>query len=122
MPASTRSVFARHPAFPRWALAPTRTLPAVHPSERRCSLPRLRLFTHSAVKPDVPNYVDLDYTEHMTGGLSASRSSELAMLLRLRKYQKYLADNPCRVWVLRFGVPTRALPVLSCFFFQSLLT
>jgi hypothetical protein len=44
------------------------------------------LSTCSAVKPDVPNYVGLDYTEYMPEGLSACPSSQLPMFSRLRRY------------------------------------
>jgi hypothetical protein len=82
MPASTRSVlFARRPAFPCRASAPTRTLPAV-PSVRTPPLAPT-LSTPSAVKPDVPDCVGLDYTEHMPVGLSACQS---LMFSRLRRY------------------------------------
>jgi hypothetical protein len=44
------------------------------------------LSTPSAVKPDVPNCVGLDFTEHMPEGLSACKSSRLPMFSRLRRY------------------------------------
>jgi hypothetical protein len=78
--------------------------------------------TPSAVKPDVPNCVGLDYTEHMPAKSSASRSCELVMLFCLRRYQEYFAENPCRACVCYVSVclPERSL----CFpsFPKSLLT
>jgi hypothetical protein len=42
------------------------------------------LSTHFAVKPDVPNYEGLGYTEHMPGGLSACNSCQPPMFSRLK--------------------------------------
>jgi hypothetical protein len=78
--------------------------------------------THSAVKPDVPNCVGLDYTEHMPAGSSASRSCELAMLFCLRRYQEYFAENPCRACVYHVSVCLPERSLCSRSFPKSLLT
>jgi hypothetical protein len=59
------------------------------------------LSTHCAVKPDVPNYVGLDYTEPMPGGLSACESCQPPVFSPLRRYQEshiVLRQRRLRLW------------------------
>jgi hypothetical protein len=80
------------------------------------------LFTHSAVKADVPNCVGVDHTDHMPGGLSAFKSAQHPMFFRLRRYREYFAHNPSRAWVcyVSMSLPERSLCSRS--FPKSLLT
>jgi hypothetical protein len=53
----------------------------------------------------MPNHVGLDYTEHTPEGLSACRSSQHPMFFRLRRYEEYFADSPCRAWLCYYLGP-----------------
>jgi hypothetical protein len=78
--------------------------------------------THSVIKPDMPNYVGLDYTEHTPEGLSACRSSQLPMFFRLRRYQEYFADSPCRTRVYYVLGPYQSASCAPGSFSKNLLT
>jgi hypothetical protein len=57
------------------------------------------LHTHTAVQPDVPDCVGLNYTEHTPEGLSAFKYPQHPLSFLLRRYQDCFEDGSGHAWV-----------------------